>query len=161
MEASNKKQAFLLLTAKATPTITDFYQTLREATSHLGDAFVLYHQQEQELPGKLEKVHHFAFDESKLSELNFVPIGFRVVPGNTHFPLFAFLDMNPGYDYYWVIEDDVRFSGDWKYFFDSFSAVDKDFLTSHIRTSAQEPDWPWWPYLANPYRVIPFEDRVR
>ncbi len=161
MEKLNNNQVFLLLTAKATQATTDFYRALCQATEHLGDAFILYHQQDQERPGELEKVHHFTFDETKLSELNFVPIGFRLVPGNTHFPLFNFLESNPTYDYYWVIEDDVRFSGDWKYFFDSFSALDTDFLASHIRRSAQEPDWPWWHYLANPYQVIPFEDRLR
>ena len=157
----NHNQAFLLLTTKSTPAIVDLYQALREATQHLGDAFVLYHQQEPQLPGELAQVDHFAFTDTMLRELNYIPIGFRVVPGNTHFPLFAFLNENTAYDYYWVIEDDVRFSGDWKYFFDSFSVLDQDFLTSHVRTPAQEPNWGWWHHLANPYRVIPFESRLR
>jgi hypothetical protein len=161
MKEPNQNQAFLLLTTKATGAITDAYHAIREATQHLGDAFLLYHQQEPQLPAQLEKISHFAFNDATLSELNYIPIGFRVVPGNTHFPLFDFLSRNTTYDYYWVIEDDVRFSGDWKYFFDAFSGLDRDFLSSHIRTPAQEPDWSWWHYLANPYRVIPFENRLR
>ncbi len=161
MKALNKNQAFLVLTTKHTPVVVDFYQAIREATQHLGDAFVLYHQREQQLPEKLAQVNHFAFTDAMLCELNYIPIGFKVVPGNTHFPLFAFLSNHTTYDYYWVIEDDVRFNGDWKYFFDSFLGLDHDFLTSHVRTPAQEPDWTWWHYLANPYRVIPFESRLR
>ena len=48
------------------------------------------------------------------------------------------------YDYYWLIEYDVRFSGNWECFFRYFSDSQEDFLTSHIRRYAQEPDWSFW-----------------
>ena len=48
------------------------------------------------------------------------------------------------FDYYWIIEYDVRFSGNWECFFRYFSESTDDFLTSHIRSYAQEPDWYFW-----------------
>ncbi|HKJ40818.1 MAG TPA: hypothetical protein VKA27_01945, partial [Sunxiuqinia sp.] len=65
------------------------------------------------------------------------------------------------YDYYWCVEDDVRFSGDWRVLFKAFESIDSDFISSYIRTSNQEPHWPWWHALANPYQVIDFKDRVK
>lgn len=159
---STNKQAFLLLCNHTTDTVIETYKEIYEASKKCGDAFILYHLKGEKLPDKIKKLKHFTFTDSILTQLNYLPIGFSLIPGNNHFPLLQFyLDTHPIYDYYWCIEEDVRFNGDWKYFFDFFSSITKDFISCHIRTFSEEPQWHWWSTLAHPNTFIPFEERIR
>jgi hypothetical protein len=63
---------------------------------------------------------------------------------NGHLAWLDFYDRYPGFDYYWLVEYDVVFSGAWKDFFDAFRNRDEDLLCSHLRTYSDEPDWYWW-----------------
>lgn len=77
------------------------------------DVFFAYHQHEDRLPNALEELNTFSFTNSILHELGYSPIEERLLPGSNHFPLLKFYREHPDYDYYWMVEDDVRFSGDW------------------------------------------------
>jgi len=79
--------------------------------------------------------------------------------GHCHFPLLQFFHDNPDFDYYWLIEYDVRFAGDWHFFFDYFKNTNEDFLTCHIRRYADEPGWAWWS-LHHPHKSIPLSERL-
>ncbi len=63
------------------------------------------------------------------------------MPGHVGFPVLQFFCDNRDFDYYWAIECDVRFSGDWFFFFHSFKEANHDFLACHIRDYVDEPDW--------------------
>ena len=65
------------------------------------------------------------------------------------------------YECYWLIEHDVRFSGDWTLLFDAFAHDDADFLSCHLRDYADEPNWPWWEPMSHPHRHIPLTKRLR
>ena len=83
----------------------------------------------------------------------------KLVPGSNHFPLLKFFKENLGYDYYWLVEDDVRFSGEWRTFFDSFAFNSSDFLSSFIETKAENPNWYWWPWLTTGAETI-YEEKL-
>jgi hypothetical protein len=155
------KQAFLFLCDKSNDSNIEAFNAIQSATRELGDAFILYHQKNEAVPPPIMQQQHVSFTNHVLTQHNYIPIGFNLIPGNNHYPLLSFYQDNPDYTYYWNIEEDVRFSGDWRYFFDAFADVGSDFLSSHIRTSLEEPEWIWWPALMNPYEVIPFEKRLR
>jgi hypothetical protein len=70
--------------------------------------------------------------------------------GNGHFPVLEFYRRHPDYDFYWFIEYDVRYTGDWCDFFARFDFTGHDFTTAHIRRFAEEPFWWWWPTLGHP-----------
>lgn len=161
MHQRGNKQAFLILTDKTTDDVLQIYNAICNATKRMGETFILYHQKGRSLPRRIKKTSHFAFGDSILTEANYLPIGFNLVPGNNHFPVLQFAKENPNYDYYWCIEDDVRFSGKWQVFFNEISQFSQSFISSHIRTSTEEPEWYWWNTLAHPYTVIPFKDRIR
>jgi hypothetical protein len=78
-----------------------------------------------------------------------------------HFPVLDFFLAHRDYDRYWVVEYDVRYTGDWKALFDSLEPLDHDFVTSHIRRYAQEPGWTWWNTLEHPSRTIAHHERLR
>lgn len=123
-------------------------------------ALVLFHQQAEDLPDCIRPMPHAAFSDKTLSELGYPMLNKTFTPGSTHFPLIDFFRKNTGYAYYWFIEYDVRYTGDWKHFFDYWESSKSDFLTSHIRNFTEEPDWYWWG-LKHSREKIPIENRYR
>lgn len=155
------KNVFLFLTDKASDTVLHHFKVLQEGVKELGKAYVLFHQKEDEIPAVYKNPESFLFTNKSLGEMGYLPIGNNLVPGNNHFPLFKFFRKHPHFDYYWLIEDDVWFNGDWSYFFSFFQAFDHPFISSHLRTYAEEPQWSWWRSLLHPIATIPREKRVR
>ncbi len=142
-------QSFLIVTNKTSLPLIQKYQDLFTATQDIGDTIVLYHLLEERSDLELNGLNTFTFTDEVLTSLNYFPLGFTLVPGSNHFPLLKFYLSHPHYDYYWCIEDDVAFSGDWRAFFEAFSTLDTDFISSHIRRYKEEPEWPWWPIKEN------------
>jgi len=81
-------------------------------------------------------------------------------PRNIDLPLMWFFRKNPQYHYYWVMEYDVRFTGDWLDFFQHFARNRSDLLATTLFDHAFRPDWDNWSSLTSP-RVVANEDRVR
>ena len=158
---SKKKQAFLFLTDNPNSKIVPLVDQLNNSIKNLGNSYLLFHQKESINHENMELVDNYVFTDNIITESNYFPLGFSLVPGNNHYPLIHFFLKYPNYDYYWCIEDDVRFSGDWDFFFDSFSKIESDFISSHIHFSKNDRNWYWWKALAHPYQVIPFEERIR
>ena len=154
-------QVFLYLTQKTTSSLIEPFRKLTHEVEEFGEVFLLYHHKLDYVPEIIQNEKHFPFTNEVLYQYNYFPIGFSLVPGNNHFPLLKFYQEYPDYDYYWCIEDDVRFSGDWGYLFSNFNNISADFISSHIQRAPLVPNWPMWDTLANPYKVIPFEDRIR
>ena len=73
----------------------------------------------------------------------------RVVPGNGHIPILQFMH-NRGYDHCWRVEYDVRFTGEWKSFFDAFADTDSDLLGTTLHTRGELPEWMWFDEFKSP-----------
>lgn len=80
---------------------------------------------------------------------------------HSHFPLLSFFLSHREYDYYWFIEFDVRYTGEWGFFLRSFEPYTADFITSHIRRYEEEPLWPWWYSIGHPEKMIEREKYLR
>lgn len=52
---------------------------------------------------------------------------------NIEFSFLSFYEDHPDYDYYWLVEYDVIFNGDFSEFFRYFESYDYDFITSYIK----------------------------
>ncbi|MDN5214506.1 DUF3405 domain-containing protein [Fulvivirgaceae bacterium BMA12] len=154
-------QVILLLSNKTTKELINNYKAISRATEKKGDTFLLYHLNDAKLPAEIKDLPHFVFTDNVLTKLNYTPISNSLIPGNNHFPLLEFYLNNPIYDYYWCIEDDVRFTGDWQYFFNSFARVNKDFISSYVSVYFENIRWPWWPSLVHPSILIPNENRIK
>jgi hypothetical protein len=129
------------------------YSAVREAESAGIDVFFLYHAQDNAVPEAIEKQRHFIFSDDVLHELGYTPLRESLLPGSNHFPLLKFYLENPQYDYYWLVEDDVYFTGDWNTFFDAFRRLKSDFVSSRIRKYEEEPYWYWWRSLRCPVAI--------
>ena len=144
------KQTILFLSNKSNDWTLRAFRTLEQSMQmDDADVYFVYHQQGEELPVSLQSILNlFPFTSSILQDLGYTPIEEgRLVPGSNHFPLLKFFKEHQEYDYYWMLEDDVRFNGDWKAFFDNFSDNHVDFLSSIIESKKENPNWFWWSYL--------------
>jgi len=61
-----------------------------------------------------------------------------------------FFNAYPDFDRYWVIEYDVRFTGDWGRFFAAFEESEADFLTTSVRRKRDNPVWCNWHSVRGP-----------
>lgn len=86
--------------------------------------------------------------QDKSRESNPYHKDFNFTPGSTDLPVLLFYKDRPGYDYYWIVEYDVRFSGAWRSFFSAFADSRADLLGTTLTRYADIPDWYHWPSLA-------------
>ena len=157
------KQAVLYLTNKGNEWTLSAFHALEQSLQGKADVYFVYHQQGDVLPVSLQNIENlFVFTSDVLNELGYTPIEKgKLVPGSNHFPLLKFYKENQGYDYYWLVEDDVRFSSEWKDFFGSFASCTSDFLSSVIETKAENPTWYWWTSLKTGNEVIAEEKLLK
>jgi Protein of unknown function (DUF3405) len=79
---------------------------------------------------------------------------------NIDLPLMWYFHEHPQYDYYWVMEYDVRFTGAWADFFRHFAGNESDLLATTLFDYSFRPEWDNWDTLKSPRRV-PEQERVR
>jgi len=64
--------------------------------------------------------------------------------------ILAFRQLKPQYDYYWIVEYDVQFSGNWRALFDAFADNTSDLLCTSLHRTHTNPTWRWWRSLSWP-----------
>ncbi|MDO6434792.1 hypothetical protein Q4E93_29540 [Flavitalea sp. BT771] len=160
---NRKTQAFCVLTNKSSKNVIDHFAAIKQGSSRFGMANIIYHSTDGMLPDELAPDDTFVFTDKHIDKLGYRRIFRGLIPGSNHFPLLAFYLCYPYYDFYWNIEDDVRFDGDWSLLFNYFTSLDMapDFVTSHIRSLQEEPGWYWWSSLRHPDAFIPYTIRYR
>jgi len=86
--------------------------------------------------------HLFTLDRIKKMGYNF-----KTDEGIWHhveYPIIDYYLQKPQYDFYWRIEYDVKFGGDWGLFFRHFADNKADLLGTYIKTYKEDPEWRWW-----------------
>jgi len=71
-------------------------------------------------------------------------IDFRKPTGRHDLPVLKYYREHPDFDAYWILEDDVRWTGSWRSLVDELRTSDAALLTTTVQTQAQNPDWHWW-----------------
>lgn len=139
------KQAFLFLSCQLSKAAAKTFDEISTATIFEGNITrLLYHKKDANHQDIVDDENVFYFSDEILVDLKYRPLGEKLIPGNNHFPLLKFFKENPDYDYYWCIEDDVRYTGDWSHLFSHFENSDKSFISSYIHRYSDDPKWPWW-----------------
>lgn len=72
------------------------------------------------------------------------------IPGNGDGMMLDAMDRLSGYDWFWFIEYDVSFSGDWSMFFSETESSDADLLAVNMIRYDQIPEWPLWKSIEAP-----------
>ncbi len=136
------------------------YRDIEKAVKNLGTPWFLYQGETTSVPKGLHIENIEVVTREDIFSLNYRMPGEWLIPGASHFPLFNFYKRHPDYSYYWEIEYDVRYSGNWQEFFADFLNNETDYIAPHIRRYAQEPDWIFWE-ITHPTKTIPLTDRIR
>ena len=162
MVRSSERQAFLITTNVLSGSTVRHYDKLRKAAESYGDVFILFHAKKAAIPKRHSSLPIITFTEDLLKDLNYTPILNSIVPGSNHFPVMDFYLKHPDYAYYWCIENDVDFNGQWDFFFKSVLKNSiSDFISSHIRRYSKSPHWHWWDTFYSPKEDIPTENLFR
>jgi hypothetical protein len=77
-----------------------------------------------------------------------------IFPGNCIFPILLFARDHADVRYVWRVEYDVRFSGDWNFFFQYFIDNESDLLATTIFRYDFRPEWNWWKSLKTPVGTL-------
>jgi hypothetical protein len=75
--------------------------------------------------------------------------------GHTDLIPLHYFRAHPGHDRYWVVEYDVRYSGDWRTFLAAFEEDDTDLLLPGLIGRLDDPDWYNWPSFQGPEPIPP------
>ncbi len=73
----------------------------------------------------------------------------RINPDSTHYPIIRF-SKEFNYQYYWVIENDIEFSGDWQHLIAQMVNDTADLIAAHPYGYMERPNWVWWSSLFIP-----------
>ena len=96
-----------------------------------------------ELRNRGIRIFDFSFNEMKIS-LGYTPIVNRLIPGSLHFVTECFFHKYLDYDYYWLVEYDAVFTGNWTDLIAAFTTCDADLITSYIREYKENNEKSTW-----------------
>ena len=105
---------------------------------------VLSYDCSREPDGSPKDISKHLFTAGRIRKMGY---SFQAQEGIWHhieYPVLDYYMRNPQYDFYWRIEYDVRFGGDWSIFFRHFINNNADLLGAYIRTYKEQPNWHWW-----------------
>jgi len=152
--------AFIFLTHILSGSIFNEYKKIQTSTEGLGVPWFLFQGAADQL-SRVRKIKNvYTVSRADLLAMDYPNLNPEIVPGSVLFPLLRFYNHHPEYRYYWLIEYDVRFSGNWRVLFSDFSGFEADFIAAHVRNYSEEPDWERW-NISHPTQSIPLEDRLR
>lgn len=146
----DKTNVFLFVTHEINNEILSRYHRLQQEIKDLGEVFLLFHKEEDGnnncILGDMisSDMTPYIFNIDMLNELDYEPIAETIIPGSNHFATLQFFVDNIEFKYYWVIEYDVVYTGNWSDFFLNFNSLEADFISSHIERYSDSPFWHWW-----------------
>ncbi|WP_367211256.1 hypothetical protein [Sphingobacterium sp. R2] len=154
------KIAVLLASHSLTMGMVDQYKDLFKSSSY--DFFVLLHNNNDDVfPSLNQNIPVFKFSDSVLYSLGYKSLTPNLLPGSNHFGLLSFFCEKNDYCYYWYIEDDVFYNGNWREFLDKFKRRKTDFISSHLIDYVDQPSWMWWFAITYKNKSIPNELKIR
>ena len=151
-----KTSVVLLATHLMNDFIISQYNAIKSGIDDDTDLIVLLEDKEQNVSLVPADIKYYLFSVDSLKKLGYIPIEKTITPGSNHFPVLQFYREYPNYDYYWNIEYDVYFHGNWRVFFREFETSKADFISSHIETYNIRPDWGWWKSLS--FRTVSIDE---
>jgi hypothetical protein len=78
-----------------------------------------------------------------------------------HIDMFRVFQALPDYRYYWIIEFDVRYTGDWAALMAELSESPADVLGTNVQSRAEHPNWTHWQSLDTAGAVLADDAQVK
>lgn len=141
-------QAVLLSTHFINDFVINSYHNLCLDLMHGYDVFLLINVNDSSKMSVPTGVQCYLCDLESVNSLGYNPIRENLLPGSCHFPLLRFALDYPQYDFYWFIEYDVYFTGNWSVLMDDCSSNlrEYDFLSCQVErfNISRNLGWKWW-----------------
>ncbi|MGJ8639670.1 MAG: hypothetical protein ACSHYA_09780 [Opitutaceae bacterium] len=151
----------LFFSHNLTRLVTREFDSIRRAATRQGmEAKLLFDHQGPDLTERVKRRPHFLFSKDTLGDHEYrLNVAGSKFSGNGIIPPLLYYKANPHHDYYWIVEQDVRFRGSWSYFFRSLGERDEDLLSAEVRPWEEEKEWCNWS-MEHPTEEIPLEHRM-
>ena len=139
--------------------IIDRFNLIYKSMHDKCDVFLAIHSDIERRKNVVEYKNTYWFSLKDLHSLGYRPHGGTLMH-NTNYMMQKFRKDHPNYDYYWFVEYDVVFRGEWNVLFDYYADKGYDFIASHIEFKTEKnKDWFWWDktnwnHVALPKRVV-------
>lgn len=140
------------------------FEALKSSKSRLFDVKIILNDEGGSpliLSDSLNESEIIRFRVSDLKSLGVPLLGDSIVPGGHHLPMLYASRLVSSYDYYWLMEYDVRFSGQWAMFFEYFENNTADLIGTHFAYYDSCPQWVWWKSMSTKFEVVNKEHWVR
>ncbi len=168
------KTAILFLAHQDDPDVLDEFRNLRASCAGAYDVFLVFHQadgRDPSFPIDIQK-NLFCVTGEKIEKLELLYLsadseamvayeGGKIYGGNAGLLQLCFFSNNNSYEYYWCVEYDVRFTGEWRDFFDAFGESEADLVTTSVVRYDDDPDWIWWPLRITPDGPLDDHELIR
>lgn len=134
------KSAIIFLTDKSANQIRSKYEKLKKESGKL-DIFKVATEARADDGADNTLLYKHAYSK----KMGYTPfVHDNIIPGSTYFSLLYFFNRYKDYDYYWLVEDDVWYNGDWHKFFSRFEKNGADLIGAYINSYSDAPHWEWW-----------------
>ena len=144
--------AFIFLTRqpkKMRRLLSKFHEATQRATNDFDFHICTYDEEMEQLATQVsvggQSFRHWIFGRKSAFSLGYPQKvnqkNWFLIPGNCDIPILAFFRSNGDYARYWVVEDDVDFSGDLTSLIDDLSKNRADLQCSHVQRG-----WSGWTY---------------
>lgn len=148
-EEFDKKEVILLSTHFVGDSILEKYRRLRREVNNTHyDVILLLNVEEGDVWSIPDDVECFMTNSDSINALEYQPLVESLLPGSCHFPILRFFLDHPCYLFYWFVEYDVEFNGDWSVLVEDCSQnlSSYDFLSCHVEKYDEEKNgnWMWW-----------------
>ena len=144
MKNTRHHTAILFLTHFINQEVLDRFQRLHESCE---DTYHVFFALNDEIGYDLACLHGyrtFTFTTKEVLSQGYTPHGQHVMH-NVNYVMQLFRKQHPEYQFYWKVEYDALFTGDWMTLFSFYETSDADFIASHIERYAEgNKGWPWW-----------------
>ena len=140
-----KKNAFILLTHVWNKAVEFKFKRISSELTDNCDCYLVFDTSNNDSAINLNSriVYKFTPDEIE-SRLGYdCYVKGTITPGSGIFPVIAF-SRNNNYLYYWVIEYDFEFTGDYKLLINSLINKKVDLAACHFYSYSEQPSWMWW-----------------
>ena len=148
-QSACKKNAVLLSTHIVNDFVVRKYRKLYSDLNGNGyDVILLYNMEDENKLDIPIDVECFTTNSESINDLGYEPIEETLLPGSCNFPVLRFFTDRPSYKFYWFVEYDVEFTGDWLTLMNDCdeNLADYDFLGCYVERFDEEKNgcWPWW-----------------
>lgn len=155
------RQAILYLSHIVNKTQWRAFKRLKRETSGLADAYYVLNLSSEQvdeskkgtysiLPSQRRLLGH----PSRAADIGWwmetAPSHTGVIRSGIDLAPLVFRRQRPEYEYYWIMEYDVDFSGRWSFLFNALSDSKADLLCTNLHGVEINPAWDWWKSMVWP-----------